>query len=332
MYRYKHLTLQEREEVSRGLACGVSLRRIARKLGRSASTVAREVCRNSYLGRWHYRAATAHVRARRRACQPRRREKLRTNPRLWSYVVRRLQCKWSPAQISHRLRREYPANELMRVSHETIYRTLHRYKKPKTRKHLLSLLRRGYRKKRREQGHVEYRGKVPGMVSIHQRPAIIESRSEVGHWEGDLLLGRGKNAFVGTLVERATRYTRLVRIEEATSVATRAGFESTLRGVPRRLRQTLTYDRGREMARHHELSRALHIRVYFADAGCPWQRGTCENTNGLLRQYLPKKVSMDDVTQGRLNAIARELNNRPRKSLGWSTPNEVFQLALKCRT
>ncbi len=315
---YRHLSFEEREELSRGLAAGYSLRRIAGRLGRSPSTLSREVRRNTDLR--NYRALSAERLARKRAHRRRGIRRL-GDPWLWPYVRSKLLQGWSPEQISHRLRRDYPDDETKRVSPETIYATL--YLTP--RGELRRVLRRGRdRRKRRRTRQSAPPGTIPNMLSIHERPPEVEGRLVPGHWEGDLIAdGRTKEA-IGVLVERSSRYVFLVKLEASTAKAAELGFARKLRRVPAVLRKSLTYDQGKEMTNHEALAKKVNIKVYFADTASPWQRGTCENTNGLIRQYFPKSTNFTDVDQRDLNFVARRLNNRPRKGLDWATPLEIY--------
>ena len=315
---YRHLSGEEREELSRGLAAGRSLRWIAGELGRAPSTLSREVRRNrSTRG---YRAVSGARRALLRTRRPRRPRRL-ADPWLWRYVCRKLRRGWSPEQIAQRLRHVYPHDRTRRVSHETIYAGL--YLTPRGK--LKQALRRAHPKRKRQRRGIERRGQIPNMVSIHERPQEVEDRRVPGHWEGDLIQsGRTKPA-VGVLVERTSRLVLLVKLESATAADAEKGFARKLQRVPKVLRKSLTYDRGKEMSNHESLAQKVNITVYFADPRSPWQRATCENTNGLIRQYFPKSTDFTDVTQRQLNAVAELLNTRPRKGLAWLTPLEVFE-------
>jgi IS30 family transposase len=244
------------------------------------------------------------------------------DPWLWPYVRGKLLEGWSPEQISHRLRLDYPDDPRKRVSPETIYATL--YLNP--RGELRRVLRRGrdHRKRRRTKSS-KVPGAIPNMVSIHERPLEVAGRQVPGHWEGDLIAdGRTKEA-IGVLVERTSRIVFLVKLEASTAKAAERGFARKFRCVPAVLRKSLTYDQGKEMTNHESLARKVNIKVYFADPASPWQRPTCENTNGLIRQYFPKSTNFTDVTQRDLNLVARRLNNRPRKGLNWATPLEIYE-------
>ena len=315
------LSIEEREEISRGLAAGESLRAIAAKLGRAPSTVSREVSRNG--GRRTYRAARAELAAWRRACRPKP-SKLATNVELRGIVEDKLQLDWSPEQITRWLRREFPNDAEMWVSHETIYLSLFVQAKGALRKQLTEHLRTG-RTTRRSKVHTSRghgRGQIVGAVTISERPAEVEDRAVPGHWEGDLLLGAAHSQ-IATLVERQTRFVMLVRLPDGRStshvVDALAAHVVTL---PDQLRRSLTWDRGLEMADHARFTIDTGVAVYFCDPKSPWQRGTNENTNGLLRQYFPKRASIAGYTQAELDAVAERLNGRPRRTLDWMTPSE----------
>lgn len=317
----------EREEISRGVAMGYPMRSIARQLGRSASTVSRELQRNAARPE-RYRAAVAQWRAQRRARIARRPRKL-TDRWLRRYVGGRLQRGWSPQQIAARLRRDYPQDMRKRISHETIYAAIYIVPRGELRRRLIGCLRQHRKVRRRRYRSAERRGQIPNLTPIAARPAEVEARLVPGHWEGDVLKGRANGSAVGTLVERTTRLVLLARMPGLDSRSVVQGFARKLQRIPQPLRKSMTYDQGREMARHELLSTKLRLRVYFADPHSPWQRGTNENTNGLLRQYLPKSADLAALTQRELNAVAARLNNRPRQTLNWMTPNEAWDAQLK---
>ena len=318
---YTHMSADERETLSLGQAQGFSLRAIARVLGRAPSTVSRESARNA---RDHpYRACTAQRLAAARACQPRRPRKL-LDPWLWQYVRTHLVQGCSPEQIAGRLRRAYPDDMRKHLSTETIYAALYVLPRGALRQELLMALRQARKARRPRSRGTDRRGQLPNITPIADRPAEVASRTVPGHWEGDLIKGARNGSAVGTLVERTTRLVILARMEGADAGSACEGFTKKLRHVPAPLRKTLTYDRGKEMAEHERLAQRLAIQVFFADPHSPWQRGTNENTNGLLRQYLPKGTDLSGYTQRELNAIAHRLNTRPRKCLNFATPLEVF--------
>lgn len=314
------LSLAEREEISRGLESGASCRAIARGLRRAPSTISREVCRQGGAGA--YRAWAADVAALRLARRPKRPKLLRCR-RLRALVERLLKRHWSPEQIAHRLVRDYPQAEQMRVSAETIYRSLYVQSRGALRHELTRFLR-----SERTRRHPRRRNTVPGihdMVLISQRPAEASDRAVPGHWEGDLLVGVGSHSAIGTLVERRTRYTLLLALPHGRSAEqVRRALTRRVRTLPTQLRRSLTWDQGKEMAEHVRFSVESGVQVYFCDPHSPWQRGSNENTNGLLRQYFPKSEDLSGRTQVQLDRVARELNGRPRRTLDWKTPAEAF--------
>ena len=318
----RSLALAEREEISRGLVAGHSLRAIASSLGRAPSTVSREVQRNG--GRCRYRASRAEQAAWDRALRPKR-CKLAQDHSLACLVAEKLQLEWSPQQVSGWLKRRYPEDESRQVSHETIYRTLFIQARGALKKELLQHLRRS-RNMRRSRHHSQKtpdHGRITNTVSIRERPPEVEDRAVPGHWEGDLLFG-SNNSQIATLVERHSRYVLLAKVESKHTETVVNALIRQARKLPRELRKSLTWDRGKEMADHQRFSLATDIEVYFCDPQHPWQRGSNENTNGLLRQYFPKGMDLSDVHQNRLNAVARRLNERPRKTLDYETPAERF--------
>ena len=318
---YRHLSLEEREHVSLGLVQGKSLRSLARELDRSPSTLSREVRRNR--GRREYRATVAHPKARARAKIPRRPRKL-VDPWLWCYVERHLHQQWSPRQIALSLKRAYPGDMSKQVSHETIYATIYAYPRGEIKRDLLKELRQAHKYRRSRRQGKDRRGQIPHMVSIHDRPAEVEDRKIPGHWEGDLVKGTNQKAAIGTLVERTTRLTLLVKLNGLTADDARRAFARKLRGVPAVFRKSLTYDQGKEMSNHQQLAKQLKIDIYFCDPRSPWQRATCENTNGLLRQYFPRGMDLVPVTQRQLNFVERRLNNRPREGLDGASPYQAW--------
>ncbi|MCJ7710357.1 MAG: IS30 family transposase, partial [Chloroflexi bacterium] len=315
----------EREEISRGLRAGESIHQIARRLRRSASTISREIRRNG--GATEYRGTKAQEATRARERRPRP-TRLARNPRLAAEVERLLLLCWSPVQIASHLRLAHPADEEMHVSHETIYRALYIQGRGELRRELAACLRTG-RARRRVQGATEDRGRMAGMVLISERPAEIADRAVPGHWEGDLVLGRNGKSAVATLVERKTRYVMLAALPGGrTAPEVRDALVEAVTGLPGHLRRSLTWDRGHEMAEHQRFSVETGVAVYFCDPSSPWQRGTNENTNGLLRQYLPRTLDFREVSQEQLDAIAAELNGRPRQTLAWRSPSEAFAEAV----
>jgi IS30 family transposase len=316
------LSLSEREEISRGVASGRSLRSIAASLGRSPSTVSREIRRNG--GRRCYRASKADQAAWERARRPKA-CRLVDNRALAHIVARKLQMAWSPEQIAGWLKRRYPDDEHYQVSHETIYRSLFIQARGALKKELLQHLRRtrGMRRSRHYTQKAGNQGRITDAVSIRERPAAIADRAVPGHWEGDLLCG-GNNSQIATLVERHTRYVMLAKVSGTDTETVINALIKQAHKLPRELYKSLTWDRGKEMADHKRFTLATDIKVYFCDPHTPWQRGSNENTNGLLRQYFPKGTDLSVHSQAKLNAVARQLNERPRKTLHFESPAERF--------
>ena len=318
----RSLTLGEREEISRGLAGYRSLRAIALQLGRAPSTISREV--NRHGGVKHYRASQADQAAWDRARRPKT-CKLVANRALARLVASKLQLEWAPEQIAGWLKHTYPNDENYQVSHETIYKSLFIQARGALKKELLAHLRRT-RAMRRSRHHTQKtadHAQITDMVSIRERPAAAEDRAVPGHWEGDLLFG-SHNSQIATLVERHTRYVMLARVKGKDTETVINALIKQAHKLPQELYKSLTWDRGKEMADHKRFTLATDIQVYFCDPHHPWQRGSNENTNGLLRQYFPKGMDLSDVSQAKLNAIARRLNERPRKTLNFETPAERF--------
>ena len=313
------LTESEREEISRGLAREESLRAIAHRLRRAPSTVSREIQRNGGAGR--YRARRADRRAWTRARRPKS-CRLACRPRLRAAVAQKLACQWSPQQIAGWLRRTFPSDADMHVSHETIYRSLFVQSRGVLKRELLRHLRQRQRfrhaRAATRQGH--HRGRIPDAVSIRERPADVIDRAVPGHWEGDLLLGAGHQSQVATLVERQSRFVILVRLPEKTTQTVVRALAARVRRLPIALRKSLPWDRGTELTEHRAFTIATQVQVYFCDPHSPWQRGSNEHTNGLLRQYLPKGTDLSLYTQAQLDAIAHRLNTRPRLTLDFQTP------------
>jgi IS30 family transposase len=316
------LTLAEREAISRGVVAGLSLRSIAASLGRAPSTISREINRNG--GRRQYRASNADQAAWDRAHRPKT-CKLAQNRALAHIVAEKLQLQWSPRQIAGWLKYTYSDDETYQVSHETIYRTLFIQARGALKKELLQHLRRtrAMRRSRHHTQKTDNHGRITDAVSIRERPAEAEDRAVPGHWEGDLLCG-SNNSQIATLVERHTRLVMLVRVPSKDTKTVINALIRQAHKLPRELYKSLTWDRGKEMADHKRFTLATDIKVYFCDPQQPWQRGSNENTNGLLRQYFPKGMDLSNVHQNRLNAVARRLNERPRETLNFRTPAERF--------
>src|SRR6202040_3417974 len=313
------LSLADREEISVALAAGQTLTAIAVRLGRATSTISREVSHNG--GRDRYRAWQAHGAACRAARRPKQ-AKLAGCARLAGQVEAWLDELWSPQQIARRLRAEFPHDPMMWVSHETIYQSIYVQGRGALRKELAACLRNG-RAVRRPHGRVEHRGQIPNMVMISQRPAEVDDRAVPGHWEGDLIIGKNSKSAVGTLVERATRYVMLLHLPaDHGAQAVREAMTAAIQTLPAHLARSITWDQGREMAQHLRFSVDTGVQVYFCAPHSPWQRGSNENPNGLLRQYLPKGTDLAVHSADDLNRIAHSLNNRPRQTLGWMKPSE----------
>ena len=319
------LGLAERESISRGLAAGRSLRAIARDLDRAPSTICREVARHG--GQRRYRAAKADERAWKTACRPKI-CKLAKHPCLRRLVAQKLALNWSPEQIAGWLRRRYPGDVDMNISHETIYRSLFVQARGVLKRELIEHLRTKRRFRQSARRQPSRQGQILEAVSIRERPPEVEDRAVPGHWEGDLLVG-ARSTQIATLVERSSRFTMLVKVPRKDAETVRKSLTRQIRRLPNELARSLTWDRGTELAQHVRLSINTGLEIYFCDPQSPWQRGTNENTNRLLRQYFPKGVRLDNYSQADLNKTARELNARPRKTLAFRTPLEVFAEALR---
>lgn len=316
------LTLAEREEISRAMVAGESIRSTAARLGRAPSTISREIKRNG--GCDGYRASLADAAAWDRARRPKT-CKLRNNRALARLVAEKLRLLWAPEQIAGWLKHTYPCDQSLHVSYETIYRSLFIQARGALKKELLEHLRRtrGMRRSRHHTQKTAIHGQIADAVSISERPASVEDRAVPGHWEGDLVFG-SRNSQIATLVERQTRYVMLVKLDGKDSQTVVNALIKNARKLPQELYKSLTWDRGTEMHAHKQFTMATDIQVFFCDPQSPWQRGSNENTNGLLRQYMPKGMDLSDFSQTQLNAIARQLNERPRKTLGFHTPAEMF--------
>lgn len=319
----RSLGLAEREEISRGISSGLSFRFIAGGLKRAPSTVSREVSANG--GRRWYRAATADATAWKEALRPKP-TRLAENVALQVLVAEKLGLEWSPEQIAGWLRREYPKETDMHISHETIYRSLFIQARGVLKKELIGHLRtqRSVRRSNKSSTAGQRRGQIVGGISIRERPAEVEDRALPGHWEGDLISG-SKNSHIATLVERQSRFTMLVKVAGKDTASVVSALTKQVRSLPSELRHSLTWDRGMEMAQHKKFTLATKVKVYFCDPQSPWQRGTNENTNRLLRQYFPKGSALSGYSQRDLNAVALRLNQRPRKTLSYDTPAAMLE-------
>lgn len=319
----KHLTLAEREEIRVALSSKMSLRAIARLLNRSPSTISREIARNR--GRRYYKAVDADNRARRMAKRPKL-GTLELNSELRQLVMSKLELKWSPEQISGWLTLEFSRSKRMQVSHETIYKSMYVRAKSVIHHSFTQHLRRNkpmrHSRYHRRSGDRSFTNIVSG-VSIHERSKNIDNRKSLGHWEGDLVSG-SQNTHIATLVDRKSRFTIILKLAGKDAESVHAALLSTFKKMPAEYRKSLTWDRGMELAKHADLTKEIGIPVYFCDPQCPWQRGTNENTNSLIRQYFPKKTDLSPHTQEHLNAVATELNERPRKTLKFKTPSHMI--------
>jgi IS30 family transposase len=328
--RGRYLSAGEREEIAVGRAAGRSMTAIAVALGRPCSTVSRELRRNTSRGGW-YRASVAQGRADDRARRPKP-SRLAVNVALRGEVAARLGKKWSPAQIAATLKNDFPGQPEMHVSHETIYQALYVQGRGALRRELAVCLRTGRALRRPRRQAAARRGRAgpfPGSVMISERPAEAGDRAVPGHWEGDLIIGKNSGSAIGTLVERTTRYCLLLHLPAGRdAAAVRDEMITVITALPAMLRRSVTWDQGREMAQHAQITLATGLDIYFCDPHSPWQRGSNENTNGLLRQYFPKGTSLAGHTREHLDAVALELNDRPRKTLGWRSPAQALDQLL----
>lgn len=317
-----HLSHEEREEISRGLAANIAVRDIALRLNRSASTISREI--NRHGGKENYRANIADQQAWKNAKRPKP-YYLDQYPKLKEVIIEKLQNKWSPEQISGWLKETYPTEPKMHISHETIYKSLFIQARGTLKKELTQHLRTRRLMRRPKNAKIDHspRGQIIDAVPIRERPAEIEDRAIPGHWEGDLLCG-SNNTHIATLVERTTRFTILVKLKGKDTVSVVGALRKKIKKLPTFLRNSLTWDRGMELALHKQLTLDTNIQIYFCDPQSPWQRGTNENTNGLLRQYFPRKTDLSGFTQKDLDKVAIELNGRPRKTLNFESPLDKF--------
>lgn len=328
MKRYRHLTIFEREFLAGELLLRHNLTDIAKVMGRDKSTLSREISRGK-LGRAGYRALTAQFFVEQRRHIARRPKKILNNPLLEIEVCKYLRRRWSPEQIANRLKMEYPTDPSMQISHEAIYTYLYILPKGSLRKELLSYLRTDRRKRQKRGNTHSKRGQIPNMISIEERPKEVEDRTIPGHWEGDLIIGKNQSSALGTLVERTTRTTLLVPVKDRGADSVRRAFQREVKKLPKQMKTSMTYDRGKEMAEHELFTKNTKVKVYFAHPQSPWERGTNENTNGLLRQYFPKgKTDFNKLTRKEIKRIQNQLNGRPRKVLNWLTPFEVFDTLL----
>lgn len=328
---YKRLSLKEREEISRLLAAKQNFSEIARALGRNKSTISREI-RKGGCNKYTYRAVKAEKRAKRRASRRKLgKRKILLEQKLKSYIFAKLKLRWSPEQIALRLKKDYPDDNQMRISPESIYATLYVLPKGNLKKELLSSLRRRHKRRRcrKKEKQAVIPRKIANMVMIDERPKEVSQRIVPGHWEGDLLIGKNRRSELGSLVERTTRAVILVPLKSKEAEHVRKSFERELNRLSEDMRRTLTYDQGWEMAEHEKLTERTKIQVYFAHKASPWERGTNENTNGLIRQFFPKGTDFSKISRREIKKVQNLLNGRPRKVLNWQTPNEVFNSLLR---
>lgn len=328
---YHRLTESEREEISRMLAQRRSFREIAHSLGRSVSTISHEI-RAGGSNRYLYRATRAQKRAQRKLRKRKLwKRKIFRLPRLRWYVHSKLRLRWSPEEIAQRMGEEYPDDVTMRISPESIYSYLYVLPKGELKKELLAYLRRQRKRrhKRKRSGEPVIERKLEDMLSIEERPAEVADRTIPGHWEGDLLIGKNRQSALGSLVERTTRTTILVPLKKKTAQEVRKAFAREAKKLPSHMRLSMTYDQGREMAEHKLFTQATQMQVYFAHPASPWERGTNENTNGLVRQFFPKGTDFSKISRREVKRVERLLNGRPRKVLDWATPYEVLHQLLR---
>ena len=324
MVQYPRLNINEREEISLGLAKGRSQRDIAALLGRSPSTICHEIKRNSKYGQ-PYRAVKAQRHANRLTHTARKKRKLDINEPLKQYVLKQLNQLWSPEQIAKRLKILYPMDMSMQISHESIYSYLYVQSRGALRKELIKCLRHQHINRRARSGKSRRNcGPIQDYISIEERPVEVANRIIPGHWEGDLIMGHNNGSALGTLVERTTRMTFLVKLKDKDATAVRVAFAKEFRHLPKALKRSLTYDHGQEMAEHKLFTKSTRIHVYFAHPHSPWERGTNENTNNLIRQFFPKGIDFSKVSLTRIKKAQDMLNDRPRKTLNFLTPHEVF--------
>lgn len=326
---YKHISFKERERIGLLKAAGIKVPGIAKRLGRDPTTIRRELRRSKpfFLG---YSPGTAEDHARKKRSIPRRTKKL-NDSLLWGMVKTKLSLRWSPEQIAHFLRKTYPLDMNMQISHESIYTYIYILPRGELRKELISYLRQGSIGRQRRKRGTAQRDKIPNLISIHERPKEVEGRTVPGHWESDLVIGKDHASAIGTLVERTTRTTILVPLKAKDAQTVRKAFAKTVKRLPKETCLSLTHDRGSEMTEHELFTKDTNVQVYFADPHSPWQRGTNENTNGLIRQFFPKGTDFSLVSVRELKRVQRLLNERPRETLGWQTPKESFNKLIQKR-
>jgi transposase, IS30 family len=326
---YAHITFRERERIGLLRAARKKVPEIARRLGRDPTTIRRELKRSKpyHLG---YLPLSAEEDAKKKAKITKKGKKL-DNPALWRKVRQKLYLRWSPEQIARYLKAKYAGDTTMQVSHESIYTYIYVLPRGALRKELIAYLRQGQRGRQRRKRQTDERGKIPNMVSIHERPEEVGDRTVPGHWESDLIIGRRHASAIGTLVERTTRTTVLVPLKKKDAESVRKAFAKVVKRLPKETMLSLTHDRGTEMHEHELFTKETRVQVYFADPHSPWQRGTNENTNGLIRDFFPKGTDFNQVSVRQLKRVQRLLNERPRKTLGWQTPKEAFNILFEKR-
>jgi len=334
MNTYYRLNFREREEISRLLSQNCSFNTIANQLNRNVSTISREVNgdgKNRYLNKYFYRAAKGQNRAKRKSSQRRKgKRKIDKIQSLKKIVLEKLRLKWSPEQIANFLKKEYSGIKDMNISPEAIYTYIYVLPRGELKKELLAHLRQGRKRRyKKNRKNLVNKRKLEDMISIEERPKEVADRIIPGHWEGDLIIGKNRASALGTLVERTTRTTVLVPLKNRTAPMVRKAFSREIKMLPKKLKLSLTYDQGREMAEHKLFTKQTKMKVYFAHPASPWERGTNENTNGLIRQFFPKGTDFDKVSKKEIKKVQHLLNGRPRKTLNWEAPNEVFSKLLR---
>lgn len=318
---YTRINFMERVQIESFLKAGWTLRAIGLELGRPPSTISRELSRFPFK----YTAEKADLEAIRKAKIHNTHNKLIENPRLFNQVLRLLKKRWSPQQISTHLKRKYSALSAMQISHESIYTYIYLLPRGELKKELIGYLRQKKKSRYSRKGSSDKRGKIPEMISIEERPKEVESRSIAGHWEGDLIMGRNHKSAIGSIVERKTRTVILVKLKEKDAASVRKAFEKEFKNLPVQMKQSMTYDQGHEMAEHKLFTINTKMKVYFCHPASPWERGTNENTNMLIRDYFPKGTDFNQITKKELKRVQNELNERPRRTLNDYSPKEVFK-------
>jgi IS30 family transposase len=327
MKKTHHLTFRERERLVVLFAKGKSIRMASDCIGRDHSCIVREL-KKTKSNRLTYSAIAGEQYAKKQKKKPRRIRKIEHNEKLKEYIHHKLQLRWSPEQIANTLKNVYAQDTTMQISHESIYTYIYILPRGELRKELISYLRQGSEGRRRRKRDTSQRGKIPNMVSIRERPQEVETRTVPGHWESDLIVGKEHKSAIGTLVERTTRTTILVPLPAKDAVTVRKEFAKVVKKLPKEMKKSLTHDRGTEMCQHELFTKETKVQVYFADPHSPWQRGTNENTNGLIRQFFPKGTDFNLVSKKALKEVQDMLNERPREVLGWKTPKESFEALL----